>query len=436
MREKVSSRFGFLMLAAGCAVGLGNVWRFPYIVGQNGGAAFVVVYLAFLLLLGFPLLTVELAIGRGARRGIARAMWKLSRRRAWRFAGSLIFLGNFILMIYYTDVAGWLLKYSWDYAATGTPVSFDVLTSSCGTCTLFMSATVLAATVVCCGGLVKGVERMAKILMVSLLVLLVILALKALTLPAAAEGIKFYLYPDWHKFMEHPWRAIMEAMGQAFFTLSLGIGCMTIFGSYMGRQNTLAKEAALIIVIDTVVALLAGVVIFPACMTYGVEPSSGPGLIFNALPEVFARMSGGRLWGFAFFLFLSFAAFTTIITVFECIIGGICDETVRRRGGNSKRRIVSLLVGLMVAISSMPCILWEGALKWEDLAVSQLWLPLGALAQAVFVSWPGGWNWEAFCAEASRGSGFAFSRSLKPLIAFVLPALIIIVIVAGIVSQL
>lgn len=440
MRERLSSRFGFLMLAAGCAVGLGNVWRFPYVVGRNGGAAFVLVYLAFLAVLGFPLLAAELAIGRASKRGIARALWKLSRRRAWRAAGGVIFVGNFVLMCYYTDVAGWLLKYSLDYAASGAPVAFGALTADRATCAAYMLATVAGATAVCRAGVVKGVERVTKFLMVSLLALLAVLAAKALTLPAAAAGVRFYLMPDWQRFMLHPWRGVLEAMGQAFFTLSLGIGCMTIFGSYMDKRRTLASEAAVIIAIDTLVALLAGLVIFPACMSYGVEPSSGVGLIFIALPEVFARMPGGRLWGCAFFLFLSFAAFTTIIAVFECLIGGICDEFARSRGrgerGTVSRGRVSIAVGLAVAAASLPCVLHERALAWEDFAVSQLWLPLGALAQALFVSWPAGWNWGAFLAEVNTGAGVRFPRFLRAHFAVAIPLLIIAVLLAGIFGSL
>ena len=435
------------MLAAGCAVGLGNVWRFPFVVGQNGGAAFVAVYLAFLAILGFPLLVAELAVGRGAKAGISAALPKLARRGSgfWRVAARVIFAGNFVLMIYYTDVAGWLVRYACDYLGGGVAAGdggfaarFAAVRADGTGCAAYMAGVVAASTLVCLIGVVKGVERVTKFLMVSLLALLGILAAKALSLPGAAEGVRFYLQPDWAKFMEHPWRATMAAMGQAFFTLSLGVGCMTIFGSYIERRHSLVKEAALIIAIDTVVAVLSGLVIFPACTSYGIEPSSGPGLIFIALPEVFARMAGGAFWGFCFFLFLAFAAFTTIIAVFECLIGGICDETARlARGGTpqSTRRTVSVAVGLAVAAASMPCVIWEEVLGWEDFAVSQLWLPLGALVQCVFVAWGVGWGWRRFQAEASWGEGPILPTWARPHVRYAIPLLILAVIIVGLTAQ-
>ncbi len=443
MREKLSTRFGFLMLAAGCAVGLGNVWRFPYVVGQNGGAAFVAVYLAFLALLGFPLLVVELSIGRASKRSLEMALAKLGprntkARKAWRIAGAVIFAGNFVLMMYYTDVSGWLLKYAKDYLAAGAPVDFAALTADKATSAWYMLLSVAVAAAVCFAGVVKGVERVVKVMMVTLLVLLGVLALKALTLPAAAEGVAFYLKPDWAKFMEHPWKSILDAMGQAFFTLSLGIGCMTMTGCYTGRDHSLAKEAVIIIAIDTLVALLAGLVIFPACLSYGVEPSSGPGLIFTAMPEVFARLPGGRFWGGCFFLFLAFAALTTIIAVFECLISGVCDDfAMRRRGGRSRapRKGVALGVGAAVAVASLPCVYFDGVLGWEDFAVSALWLPLGALVQSLFTAWPIGWGWGKFLREASRGKGFALPRWLQFHFGIVMPILIIVVLIAGVAAK-
>lgn len=434
------------MLAAGCAVGLGNVWRFPFVVGQNGGAAFVIVYLAFLLILGFPLLVAELSIGRNAKAGISSALPALagSNRKFWKVVARIIFAGNFVLMIYYTDVAGWLVKYACDYLGGGISLPdggtffgrFAAVTHDAASCTLHMLGVVAAATLVCFIGVVKGVERITKILMVSLLALLGILAAKALSLPGAIDGVKFYLYPDWGRFMAHPWRATMQAMGQAFFTLSLGIGCMTIFGSYIGRRHSLVKEAALIIAIDTIVALLAGLVIFPVCLSYGVEPSSGPGLIFIALPEVFSRMSGGGFWGFSFFLFLAFAAFTTIIAVFECLIGGLCDEARDVKWERqTARRVFTVVVGLGVAVASLPCILWEKALGIEDFAVSQLWLPLGALVQCIFVAWGAGWGWRRFQGEASWGDGAFLPTWVRPHMRYVIPVLILAVILAGVVSK-
>ena len=433
MRARLGSRLGFLMLAAGCAVGLGNVWRFPYVVGKNGGAAFVILYLVFLALIGFPLLVAELSIGRGAQRGVAKALSTLAPSRfsrVWGAIGTAVFTGNFVLMIFYTDVAGWLLKYTCGYAAGRHPsdpaAEFAALTGDPALCTTFMLVTVAIATLVCLGGVVKGVERVTKVMMVSLLALLAVLATRALMLPGAGAGVEFYLRPDWSRFLEHPVATAFDAMGQAFFTLSLGIGAMTIFGSYVERDHSLVKEAFWIIAIDTFVAILAGLVIFPACAAYGVAYTEGPGLIFVALPGVFAKMSGGAVWGLLFFLFLSFAALTTVIAVFECMIGGLADAC-----GKSRRRL-ALAVAAAVAVASLPCVLVDGALGWEDFAVSQLWLPCGALAIGLFVvSSRFGWGWDAFRAEASAGAGAPLPGWLKVHYAFVIPSLILAILVTG-----
>ena len=432
MREKLSSRLGFLMLAAGSAVGLGNVWRFPYIVGENGGAAFVVVYLAFLALLGFPLLAVELGIGRGANTSLAAALGKLAPERFavfWRRFGTFLASGCFVLMIYYTDVAGWLLKYSCDYATFSAPdgsSSFKALTADWRTCGSFMLVVVAVSTLICLFGVVKGVERVTKWMMLSLLALLVVLAVKALTLPGAPEGLAFYLKPDWPKFMANPIKSVFAAMGQAFFTLSLGIGSMVICASYVGEENSLVKESVVIIFIDTFVALLAGLVIFPACATYGVEYTSGPGLIFEALPKVFEKMPGGIAWGGLFFLFLALAALTTVIAVFECLIAGLMDVFCL------KRRSASVLVGSAVAVLSIPCVLCDSVLKWEDFAVSQLWLPLGALVQAFFVvNASYGWGWDKFRMTVSIGRGWSMPSFMKWHYVIVVPLLILIVLVGG-----
>lgn len=423
-REQLKSRLGFLMLAAGSAVGLGNVWRFPYVVGRNGGAAFVLVYLAFLLLLGFPLLAVELGIGRGAKRSLAAALETLAPPRAkgfWRWSGALLASGCFVLMIYYTDVAGWLLKFTCD-----TSTDFSAHVADSGSCAAFMGAVVAAAVFVCAAGVVKGVERVTTFMMLALLALLGVLAVKSLTLPGAAEGLSFYLKPDWAKFMEHPWSATFDAMGQAFFTLSLGIGSMTICGSYVGEDRSLVTETFWIILIDTFVAFLSGLVIFPACATYHVAYAEGPGLIFVALPEVFAQMAGGRVWGTVFFLFLSCAALTTVIAVFECLIAALIDSLGMRRSA------ASAAVGAGVFALSLPCVLWDGVLGWEDFAVSQLWLPAGALAQGFFVSNAAfGWGWEPFRRAVSLGRGWRMPSFMRWHLALVVPVLVAIVLVAG-----
>ncbi len=421
------------MLAAGSAVGLGNVWRFPYIVGRNGGAAFVIVYLFFLLILGFPLLAVELGIGRGAKRSLASALETLAppqTKKFWARFGAVLASGCFVLMIYYTDVTGWLLKYTADFAFGVVPsdpsAAFASLLTDRPTGIMFMLVAVIFATVICLCGVVKGVERATKFMMLSLLMLLGILAVKALTLPGAAEGLAFYLKPDWDKFMEHPWQSVIDAMGQAFFTLSLGIGSMTICGSYVDERYSLVKETVVIICIDTLVALLAGFVIFPACATYDVAYTEGPGLIFVALPQVFAQLPGGAFWGFLFFLFLAFAALTTVIAVFECLIAGLMDSL------RWKRFPATILVGFGVAVLSLPCVLWQGVLEWEDFAVSKLYLPIGALAQGFFVvNSTLGWGWENFRAAVSRGAGWNMPNSMRWHLIFIVPILILTVLIVG-----
>lgn len=438
MRESLSNRLGFLMMAAGCAVGLGNVWRFPYIVGKNGGAAFVLVYFAFLLLLGFPLLTAELGIGRGANRSLAAALTTLAPsnwKKFWRVLGIIIATGPFVLMIYYTDVSGWLVKYTGDFLFNTQPTenfhgAFTSLVSNRGVCTAYTIGTVAISTLVCVIGVVKGVERATKWMMISLLVLLTVLVVRAVTLPGAAEGLAFYLKPDWAKFMKDPLNAIFEAMGQAFFTLSLGAGSMAICGSYIGKDHSLVKESLWIIAIDTLVAFMSGLVIFPACSTYGVAYTQGPGLIFEALPQVFAQMTGGRFWGAAFFLFLAFAAFTTIIAVFESLIAALMELK-----GFSRRK-ASLIVGVGVAICAMPCVLWDGVLDWEDFAVSQCWLPLGALIQGVYAcNGTFGWGWENFRKEVSTGNGWNLPSWLKPHYLYIIPIMMLAIFVTGTIQK-
>ena len=421
------------MLAAGCAVGLGNVWRFPFVVGQNGGAAFVLVYLVFLVLLGFPLLAAELALGRASRRGISGAMRELAaarHRRFWSATGKVIFAGNVLLMMYYTDVAGWLVRASVDCVRGDVAgISFASLAGDSVSSVAYLAAAVAAAAGICMAGVRNGVERVAKAMMIALLALLVVLAVKALMLPEAEKGLRFYLAPDWAKFFAHPWRAVFDAMGQAFFTLSVGVGCMTIFGSYIDRGHSLAAESVLIIAIDTFVALLAGLVVFPACASFGVDVTSGPGLIFDALPKVFAHMPGGRVWGFVFFLFLSLAALTTIVAVFECIIGGLMDET------GASRAKISIATGIGVAVLSLPTALFGNVLGWEDFVFGQFWLPIGALFICVFATSGAGWGAESFEREVSAGAGMKFPHAFTMLMKAFVPLLIVMVIVVGLLQR-
>ena len=419
------------MLAAGCAVGLGNVWRFPFIVGQNGGAAFVLVYLLFLAIMGFPMLTAELALGRAAQQGVSGAMRRLAAeryRRFWSVAGCVIFAGNFLLMVYYTDVSGWLLNYSGCYLRGEPAPEFGAMLKDIPSSIAYMALSVAIATAICAAGVKNGVERATKWMMLALLALLGILAAKSLSLPGAAKGLEFYLAPDWSRFAARPWKVVFDAMGQAFFTLSTGVGCMAIFGSYIGREHSLAKESAWIIAIDTFVALLSGLVVFPACASFGVDVSSGPGLIFIALPKVFASMAGGRIWGFLFFLFLSLGALTTIVAVFECLIGGLVDEL------RKPRLRVTAAVGLAVAACALPTVLFEPVLKWEDFVFGQFWLPLGALAICIFVTRRCGWGYENFAAEASCGSGMDFPAAYTFMMKWIVPLLIAGTMVAGFVS--
>ena len=397
------------MLAAGCAVGLGNVWRFPFVVGQNGGAAFVLIYLAFLALFGFPLLIAELSLGRASAGGISGALAALSRRggRFWHALGAVIFSGNLLLMLYYTDVGGWLLQFTGAYAVKGAAPGFSEMTGDVRSCAVFMALSVVLAAAVCACGVQKGVERITKWMMLSLLALIAVLAVKALTLEGAAKGLEFYLKPDWGKVASRPFKVVFDAMGQAFFTLSVGVGCMTIFGSYIDRSHSLVKDSVFIVAVDTFVAFVSGLIIFPACATYGIAVDSGPGLIFAALPKVLA-------------------ALTTIIAVFECIIGGIADET------RLKRLPVTLAVGILVVLGSLPTVFIPGVLEIEDFIFSQFWLPLGALALCIFVSRNFGWGFDGFRQEASAGEGFGISKRLKNLYAWIIPAMIIIVLVGGI----
>ena len=427
------------MLAAGCAVGLGNVWRFPHIVGRNGGGAFVMVYVVCLLVLGLPLLVAELAIGRRARLGVAGALAALSPpalAHVWRRIGLAVFAGNFMLMIYYTDVTGWLFRYVAVYFSGGGQAlagraqeAFSSFVAEKGVSAAYMVLAVGLAGCACAAGVVKGVERVAKFMMASLFVLLVALAAKSLTLPGARDAVAFYLKPDWAALAANPRRIVFEALGQAFFTLSVGIGCMTILGSYIGRRHSLVKESLLIIAIDTAVAVLAGLVVFPVCFSYGVDPQSGPGLVFAAMPEIFAKMPGGAAWGALFFLFLAFAAFTTVVAVFECLVGGAADET------RIPRKACAAIVASAVAVFSLPCVFFDGVLGWEDFAVSQIWLPAGALLECVFVSTRFGWGWRGFREEASEGRGPSVPDWMRLYLAVAAPVLIAATIASGLLAR-
>ena len=449
-RETLATRLGFIMLSVGCAVGLGNVWRFPYICGKYGGGYFVLLYFIFLAMLGLPVLLMELSVGRAGKSNMVGAFGKLAAngQKIWRGFAKFFFIGNVLLMMYYTTVSGWLFAYAHKYIS-GSIMSFTTneeigqcfgsLTGSWQTSLIFMLFGVVVGTILCCGSLQKTVERSVKYMMMMLFVLLAVLVGKALTMDGALEGLKFYLVPSWDKFSQNMVETIFAALGQAFFTLSLGVGSMEIFGSYLsGQKRSLVKESITIIVLDTVVAIGAGLVIFPACLTFKVDPNAGPGLIFVSLPHVFQQMASGRLWGALFFLFMAMAALTTIVAVFENIIAYVVDEW------KFSRKNAALLVGTTIAILSLPCVfgfnLWSSfaplgkgtcVLDLEDFIVSQNLLPLGGLCTVFFCTWKCGWGQKNFIAEAEHSYNGHFGPFFRLYTKYVLPMIVLIVFAFG-----
>lgn len=450
-RETFSSRLGFVLISAGCAIGLGNVWRFPYITGKYGGAAFVLLYLLFLVILGLPVMVMELAVGRASQRSIARSFQELEPEGSkWHWYSYAGFAGNYLLMMFYTVIAGWLLYYfvkmlRGDFAgldAEAVAGQFGEMMGRPGIMTLFMVIVVCVGMFVCLQGLRNGVERVNKVLMLGLLALMAVLAVNSVLLEGAGEGLRFYLQPNFHNLVydgEGNWilgEAVFAAMGQAFFTLSLGIGAIAIFGSYIGKERRLAGEALRIGVLDTCVAFVAGLIIFPACSAFGVSTGEGPALVFMTLPNIFNHMALGRLWGGAFFLFLSFAALSTVIAVFENIISFSME-----RWGLSRKRAVLINFAGMLALS-MPCVLgcsvWSGFTVLgmdisglEDFLVSQNILPLGSLLYVLFCTSRRGWGWEKFLAEANEGQGLRFPRAVRFYVSYILPLVVLFIFVMG-----
>lgn len=446
-RESFRSRLGFLLVSAGCAIGIGNVWRFPYIAGKNGGGYFVLFYLICLLVMGVPVLTMELAVGRASRKSAILSYKKLEKPgQKWHIHGWFCLAGCYLLMMYYTTVTGWMVSYfgrfltgAFTEGMTAEAVSgvFGTLLSSPGEMAIWTEIVVLLGFVVCSFGLRNGLERISKIMMMALLALIALLAVHSLTLPGAKEGMKFYLLPSVDSIRENGiGNLIVDAMNQAFFTLSLGIAAMEIFGSYMSEQHALAGEAVRICALDTLVALMAGTIIFPACFSFGVKPNQGASLIFETLPNVFVNMKGGRLWGTLFFLFMIFASFSTVLAVLENIIS-VCMDTF----GWSRKK-AALINGLLLAVLSLPCVLgfnvWShvqlggrGVLDMEDFAVSNLLLPIGSLVYLLFCVTKWGWGFDKYMAEANRGSGLKLSPKLKPYFQWVLPVLILLILVQG-----
>ena len=448
-RESFQSRLGFLLVSAGCAIGIGNVWRFPYVTGAYGGGVFVLFYFLLLIVMGVPVLTMELAVGRASRKSAVPGYKALEKPGSkWHIHGWFCVLGCCLLMMFYTTVSGWMLSYFFKFAAgtfSGMETAavdgvFGSLLANPLEMGVWMVITVLAGFLVCSLGLQKGLERVTKWMMCALLVLILVLAGHSLLLPGAAEGVKFYLLPDFQRAARMGiGNVATAAMNQAFFTLSLGIASMEIFGSYMSREHTLTGEAVRICALDTFVALMAGLIIFPACFSYGVEPGQGPGLIFVTLPKVFIDMAGGRLWGSLFFLFMSFASFTTVIAVFENLISMAMDNF-----GWTRKKAV-LINCAFILVASIPCVLgynlWSdvhiiGArdiLDSEDFLVSNLLLPIGSLVYLLFCVSKWGWGFDQYLAEANTGSGLKMSARLKPYFQFILPVLILFILIQGLI---
>ena len=448
-RENFGSRLGFLLVSAGCAIGIGNVWRFPYVAGPNGGGVFVLFYLLFLLCMGVPVLTMELAVGRAGRKsavGAYKALEKPGSR--WHVHGWFCMIGCYLLMMYYTTVSGWMLSYFVKFAIgtfTGMDADqvagvFGKMLGNPGEMGLWMAVTVIAGFFICSRGLQNGLEKITKWMMAALLVLILVLAGHSLILPGAKEGLSFYLLPDIKRAADVGLGSvIMGAMNQSFFTLSLGIAAMEIFGSYMSEDHTLAGEAVRICGLDTLVALSAGLIIFPACFSFGVQPDAGPQLIFITLPNVFANMAGGRIWGMLFFLFMSAASFSTVIAVFENLLSSCMDNF-----GWSRKK-ASILNCIFVLIASLPCVLgynvWSDlhliggrdVLDSEDFIVSNLLLPGGSLIYLLFCVTKWGWGFDNYLEEANTGKGLKIAKGLKPYFQFVLPVLILFILIQGLI---
>jgi NSS family neurotransmitter:Na+ symporter len=446
-RENFKSRIGFIMTSAGCAIGLGNVWRFPFITGQYGGAAFVLFYLLFLVLLGAPIMVMEFAVGRASGKSAVRSFHELEPKGSkWHVFGYFAAAGNYLLMMFYTTVAGWMFAYIFKSArGTFSGLNAEQIGGVFGTMLAnpveqlcWMTAVIIIGFLICMGGLKNGVEKASTIIMTSLLFLMLILVVRAVTLPGAGKGLAFYLKPDFSKMAQNGWgEVIFAAMGQAFFTLSLGIGALAIFGSYIGKEKALTGEALHIITLDTFVALMAGFIIFPACFAFGVNPGQGPGLIFVTLPNIFNSMLLGRLWGTLFFIFMSFAALSTVIAVFENIIAFAMD----RNGWSRKKAVIVNIV--LVLVLSIPCTLgfniWSNIVipkigniqDIEDFIVSNNLLPLGSLVYLVFCTSRYGWGFDNFIQEANTGSGIKFPHALKFYVSCILPMIAIVIWAVG-----
>ena len=449
-RESFGSRLGFILVSAGCAIGIGNVWKFPYLAGENGGGLFVLFYFIFLLIMGVPVMSMELAIGRRSRKSGAEGFREIEKKGSkWHIVGYTSIIGCYLLMMFYTSVAGWMISYFWKFLSGSFSSSMDKsavssvftdMLSSTSDSLVFMMLSVVIGMGVCALGLKNGVEKITKVMMMGLLALIIILAIHSLTLPGAMEGLKFYLVPSIGTLKEKGvLSVVVAAMNQAFFTLSLGICAMEIFGTYMSKENTLFSEAFRISLLDTFVAVVSGLIIFPSCFSFSVSPDAGPSLIFVTLPNVFINMKGGRVWGTLFFVFMSFAALSTVIAVFENIIASFMDNYSWSR----KKSVVINFISILLL--SLPCALENNLLKgvtilgnkgvldsW-DFLVSNLLLPLGSIAIILFCVWRNGWGWNEYLKEANTGKGIKMpgSKAVKIYLGVVLPILVFTVMILG-----
>ena len=452
-RESLGSRLGFILLSAGCAIGIGNVWKFPYLAGQNGGGIFVLIYLIFLLILGVPVMTMEFAMGRASRKSPVQMYQQLEKPGSkWHIHGYVALIGNYLLLMCYTTISGWMLKYFVDTVAgqfegqdtAGLTNHFGDMLADPVSMTIYMAITLILAGAVCAIGLKKGLERVTKVMMLALLAIMVALAGNSLFLEGGTEGLKFYLVPDLDKMRDIGiGNVIVAAMNQSFFTLSLGIGSMAIFGSYIGKERALMGEAVRVAVLDTFVAVSSGLIIFPACFAYGVEPDSGPDLLFITLPNIFNNLPLGRLWGGLFFVFMSFAALSTVLAVFENIVSCVMDMT-----GWSRRK-ACLINAIALILLSMPCVLGSNLLSFitpmgegtsimdlEDFIVNNILLPGGSLMFILFSVNRHGWGWDNFANEANRGKGMKVARWMRGYMTYVLPLVVLVVLLIGLLQKL
>ena len=450
-REKLGSRLGFILLSAGCAIGIGNVWKFPYITGANGGGIFVLFYLFFLIVMGVPVMTMEFALGRGSQKSPVALHKELEPKGTkWHLHGYACLIGCVILMMFYSNVAGWIVNYFFSTAA-GKFVGMNpgqIQDAFYGSLTdvriqvFFTIIVVLLGFGVCAIGLQKGLERITKWMMVALLVIMVVLAINSVFTDGGSEGLRFYLMPSLDKLLEVGiFNVIVAAMNQAFFTLSLGIGTMAIFGSYIGKERALMGEAVNVAVLDTFVAITSGLIIFPACFAYNIQVDSGPDLLFITLPNVFNNLPGGRFWGSLFFLFMSFAALSTVFAVFECIISCVMDLI------HWPRQKTCLVCCVAMLVLALPCALGWNVLSFikpfggsstimdlEDFIVSNCLLPLGSLAFVVFCTTRYGWGWKAFTEEANTGKGMTVKPWMRAYMTWVLPVVIAVLFVIGVIN--